>query len=112
MKLINNLTTASKQQVLIVGDNGEVITLKLYFMPTQSAWMFDLEYLDFILKGAFLTCMPNLLLSYKRILNFGLMCISSDGYEPQFITDFAEGRVSIYWLNADEVIELDEAELA
>lgn len=104
------LTSAARQLINVIGDNGEVIPLLMYFLPTQNGWAFDISYLDFSLKGAYLTISPNCLRGYRNILPFGLLCTSTDGYEPQFIEDFIDGRVSLYLLNAEEVAEV-EAEI-
>lgn len=100
---VSNLTAAAHQKINVVGDKGEIIALTLNFIPTQNAWTFDVTYNDFILKGCLLTLLPNILSGYRNIIPFGFFCVSTDGYEPQFITDFIEGRVLLYLLNAEEV---------
>lgn len=101
------LTNAARQQVNVIGDNGEVIPFLIYFLPTQNGWAFNIGYGDFQLNGAYLTISPNCLRGYRNILPFGLLCTSVDGYEPQFISDFIDGRVSLFLLNAAEVAEVE-----
>ncbi len=105
---VENLTSSAFQQINLVGDKGEIIPFKLAFRPSQNAWFFDLTYLDFELKGAMLVLSPNILRQYRNIVPFGICCITSDGYEPQFITDFLENRVQLYLLNAAEVALIEE----
>lgn len=101
------LTDAASQQINIIGDNGEVIPFLINFLPTQNGWFFNIEYNDFILNGVYLTLSPNCLRGYRNVLPFGLLCTSVDGYEPQFASDFIDGRISLYLLNADEVAEVE-----
>jgi hypothetical protein len=101
------LNNSSRQQINIVGDNGEIIPFLIYFLPTQNGWAFDVEYSDFKLNGAYLTISPNCLRGYRNILPFGISCISTDGYEPQFINDFSDGRVSLFLLNAVEAAQIE-----
>ena len=106
-RLIDKLTDQARQSYTLVGESGEQIRFDLIFMPTQSAWMFNVGYLDFQLNGVFLTVMPCVLYNYRNILPFDIMCASSDGYEPQFIDDFINGRISLYLLTKAEAQEVD-----
>jgi len=107
---VDKLTNAARQKCNLIGDNGEVVTLELYFLSTQNGWAYNLSYNDFVLNGALLTVSPNCLRSWQNLLPFGLMCNSIDGYEPQFINDFVDGRITLYLLNRVEVLQI-EAEL-
>jgi hypothetical protein len=44
-----------------------------------------------------------MLRAFRNILPFGLACTVADGMEPVFLTDFSEGRASIYLLQAEDI---------
>lgn len=104
---LTQLTASASQQLNAVGDSGIVVGLLLFFLPTQNGWGFNVTYNDFVFNGGFLTNSPNLLRNFRNIIPFGLMCTTTDGYEPEFIEDFIDGRVSLYLLNAAEVIQIE-----
>lgn len=95
----------------VVGENGEIIPFGLTFMPTQNMWYFNVAYaaLSFSVKGFQLTNSPNILHQFRRFIPFGIACVTTDGYEPQFINDFIDGRCSLFLLNEAEVAATQEA---
>lgn len=108
MRLIDKLTDSANQLTNLIGENGEQIQLRLQYMPTQNSWYFDLEYRDLIIKGSLLTVSPNILRSYYNLIPFGIMVTSTDGYEPQFITDFISERIKVYTLNQADIDLVEE----
>jgi len=109
MKLLNKITSAARQKFRIIGENGERIDFFLTFMPTQSAWMFNVSWDDFSLNGAVLTLSPNCLRGFKNNIPFGLACVSDDSIEPSFVDDFSTGRVRLFLLNAEDVQTVEES---
>lgn len=109
MKLLTINTSNAKQQFTFIGASGERISIYLYYLPTQQIWAFDLSYDAFELKGVQLVTAPNVLRPYRKILNFGLMCVSNDRLDPFYINDFTTGRVKLYFLDSDEVEVLEES---
>lgn len=107
MQLIDRLTDDAIQQYNLLGDAGQQISFTLRFMPSQDRWLFDISYLDFVLNGVALTVALNALREFKNIINFGLAVSSTDGYEPQFLEDFLNGRIKIYLLNQIEVNSIE-----
>lgn len=108
MKLITDLSDDAKQLFKVQIENAEVATIKLYFLPTQAGWFFDLTYGDFVATGLRLTNSPNVLSNYLNVLRFGLLCRVNDGAEPYFIDDFTTERVKLYVLSYDEVEALEK----
>lgn len=102
-KQLSNLTNNARQLYNLIGDAGEVIIFELFFLPTQNGWGFNVTYNDFVFEGGYLILSPNILRGYRNLIPFGIMVNSIDGYEPQFINDFIDGRISLYLLNSTEV---------
>lgn len=110
MRQISKLTNNGRQSTNIVGENGEVIPFSLTFMPTQNCWYFNIAYApqEFAANGLLLTNSPNILHQFKNLIPFGIACITTDGYEPQFLNDFIDGRVTMFLLTEAEVLEVEE----
>lgn len=104
---ITNLTAAPKQAFNLVGNEGEIISVFLNFMPTQRAWTFNISCNGVEVDGGVLTCMPNILRNLRNVLSFGIMCGSTDGFDPQYIDDFTTGRVVLNLLNRADVAEVE-----
>jgi hypothetical protein len=46
------------------------------------------------------------------VLPFGLCVTVSDNFEPFLINDFVSGRVSVFLLTHDEVVEIEDMVIA
>ena len=108
MKQITLLTNNANQKVAIVTDDGLLVSLTFRFLPSQQMWMYDVSQDTFTANGRTLVVSPNNLMQFRNIINFGLFCRSTDGYEPYKIDDFSSGRVAVFVLNADEVSQVEE----
>ncbi len=108
MRYIDKLTDSANQTTTLIGAAGEQIQFTLRFMPTQNSWYFNLAYGDLIVNGSLLTVSPNILRSYYNLISFGIMVTSTDGYEPQFITDFISGRIKVYTLSQEDIDLIEE----
>ena len=78
------------------------------FKSAVQLWFFDLEWNSFVLNGNRVHSSPNMLSQYEAIIPFGLACITVGGGEPFLVNDFSQGRVNIYLLSPEEVIEVQE----
>jgi hypothetical protein len=108
MKQITLLTDNANQKVAIVTDDALVVQLTFRFLPSQQVWMYDVSQDTFTANGRTLVISPNNLMQFRNIINFGLFCRSTDGYEPYKIDDFSSGRVTVFVLNASEVNQVEE----
>lgn len=106
---VDKLTADPSQQYTLVTDDGNTIPFALQFLPRQQAWKFDIAYGSLTLRGAMLTCSPNIMRQYKNIVPFGMSVISNDALDPSYIDDFTSGRISIYLLDAAEVAGIESA---
>ena len=114
MRLINNITTDSRQQFTLITESGEEVSFLLYYVPTQQQWAFNLSIGNLTINGATIGVAPNLLRNYRNLIDFGLMCISSDGYDPYYINDFVAStpnsspRIQLFLLNQTDVNNIEK----
>lgn len=108
MKLITDIGNNPHTKLTLIGENNENIAMTLNYNPTQEAWYFDLQYLEFSVNNIKLVNSPNNLRQFSNKLPFGLGCFVSDGSEPYFIDDFLTGRVIINLLTESEVSLIEE----
>lgn len=108
---LTNLTNSASQQTDLISGTGESIPFNLRFLPRINGWVFDCSWTNgvivFDLQGARLTMGPNILRQYRNQIDFGLMCVSDDGFEPQFIDDFVTGRVQLFLLSPADVANIE-----
>lgn len=107
MKQITYFTNNANQKVVVTLDDGSSINFSLKYFENQLGWFYTLSYGNFIRNSRRLVSSPNLLRAYRNILPFGLACIAVDGYEPTFLDDFSSGRVCVYILNAQDIIDVE-----
>lgn len=103
MKLLNKITDDTRQNFILSGEAGEVISFFLYFMPSQSSWFFDISWGTFAANGIRLCWSPNILRGFRNNITFGLSCLSTDGFDPKSIDDFVDGRIRLDLLSAADV---------
>lgn len=107
MKQITSITNDPNQILSIVLDDGTKVNMNLNFWPAQLGWYYSLSYGDFIVNNRRMVNSPNMLRQFRTIIPFGLCCTVLDGYEILYQDDFTSGRVSLYALNANDVIETE-----
>lgn len=110
MQEITRLTDSAHQEFTLISNAGEEISFKLRYMPTQLSWYFDIsDGIDFTLNGAYLGLGPNILRNFRNNISFGLGIASNDGFDPRDLDDFTAGRVQVFLLSAEEVLEIESA---
>lgn len=107
MKLLNKISSDPRQQFSVIGEAGEQISLFMYFMPSQNAWMCDISWNDFKVTGLQIVVGPNILRRWQNVITFGFACYSTDAYDPQYIEDFLTGRIRLYILSSDDVAAVE-----
>lgn len=108
MKRLDGIRATGTQKLTTTASNGDTVSITLYFNPAVQEWFFDLEWINFILKGTRVFSNPNILSQYESIIPFGLAVITEGGGEPFLVNDFSSGRVNMYLLPPEEVIEVQE----
>lgn len=85
----------------------ETATLDLEWKPNQYGWFISVAWQDFSVSNVRLTCMPNILRQWKKILPFGLSCQSTNKVEP--VTDTAlTDYCKLYLLDASDVLAAEQ----
>jgi hypothetical protein len=100
---INGISSYPSQQFTVVGAQGENISFNLYYLPGQQGWFYDVSYGSFTVTGQRLVVSLNTLNQWVNIIEFGLMCMSTDGYDPLYIDDFTTGRIALYLLTQADI---------
>jgi len=90
----------------------KIIYFTFIFSPRTQCWFFDMEYEGFISRGNKLVRGPNIIPRHINVLPFGLCVTVSDNFEPFLINDFVSGRVSVFLLTHDEVVEIEDMVIA
>lgn len=108
MRQLNGIQATGTQKLATAAYNGDTVSITLYFKAAVQQWFFDLEWNSFILKGNRIYSSLNMLSQYEKIIPFGLACITNGGGEPFLVNDFSQGRVNIYLLSPEEVIEVQD----
>lgn len=112
MVLIDNLNDSSDQVTALQMSDGSVGTLELIFQGTINRWVFNFTHPSFpngAYNGQMLCVHPNILRQFKNLLPFGLSCVSTNGNDPVSISDFANGNVTLYLLDATDVQAVEVA---
>ena len=95
-----------------MADNTSVV-ITLDFFPRSQRWVLSATRDTFSIKGVTLCIHPNLLRSYRRVIPFGIACISKDNVHPFDINDFQNARIKLYILdNTDVETEVSDVETA
>jgi hypothetical protein len=103
------------QEVEVVTEDGFVFMLKLWYFDQQQNWFYSISYIKedgttFVLNNLRLT-VGDTLANYRQTIPFGLWCISNDGGDPSFDTDFTpvnpadqfSARIQLYTLSKAEI---------
>lgn len=108
MTKIDNLTDfASQVSSLLLPDNT-IVTLALKFNAATQRWAASVGYKDFQVNGINLCTHPNFMRQWRNVVPFGLACMTGDYTDPFNIEDFASGRVSLYLLDAADVLAVEQ----
>ena len=107
MKQIKSFTNAPSQSWQIILDDGSMINFSMWYCDNQKGWFYSFSYGTFVVHNRRMVTSPNLLRQFREILPFGFALLTTDNQEPVFIDDFANGRVSFYVLNSDDVAAVE-----
>ena len=99
MNIVSNLTNNPNQAFSLTIYDGTVASFNLSYWSNQQGWYYNFSHPLLSQGWRRLINSPNLLRQFRNVINWGLYCSVSDGYEPIFINDFTSGRVNLYLLN-------------
>ena len=105
---ITGITTDYRQQFNITIKNYGYAQMTLQYKPNQLAWFFDLTWQNFAITNQQLTMSPNILRQYRKILPFGIACVSSANIDPIVIEAFVV-ETKLYLLDASDVLSVESS---
>ena len=103
MNIINGITSQPKQQMTIPLEDGSSAYLYVEYREQQSGWFANVSWGTWLVNGMRLTASPNVLQKWQHVIPFGLALLTQGDVEPLNLMDFADGTVTVYLLNADDV---------
>jgi len=107
MTKIQGISDYASQLFTINLPNGETLQLSLTYMPLQTGWFMGVTYKDFVLNTMRVTTSQNLLHAFRKLLPFGIACITVGDREPFFAQDFQANNSALCILDEDELDALD-----
>lgn len=107
MQHITSITSQSNQRMTLVLENNETANFRLYYLPRQQGWFYDITYKELIVNCSRVVLTPNSLRQFRNIIPFGLAFIADGNVEPFAIDDFSSGRVNMYVLNSEEIRQIE-----
>lgn len=106
MRIIDRLNS-DPYQVLTMRVDGDVVQLAFSYLQTRNQWIMAVQYKQIRIASVAVVNSLNLLLQFKNVLPFGIFVNTEDGFDPYFIDDFTNQRVTIGLLSSSEVDILD-----
>lgn len=106
MTQITEITNQAKQNLRLGLADGTTVSFTLFFKDNQKGWYYSVshEATGFAVNNRRLVMSPNMLRAFRRIIPFGLSCVTRDGQEPIFQDDFITARASFYLLDSADVL--------
>ncbi len=108
MNLIENISDDANQLVQLVLPDASIVSLSLVYRPAIQRWTIDVSHPLLTVDEINVTTNPNMLRSFRRQIAWGIGCVTTDGADPVYLEDFADGRASLYLLDQAD-IDLMEA---
>lgn len=109
MRYIDRITDTARQRLRLTGNEDQIVTMVLRYMPSQQAWYADFIYEEFSVYGVQVVASPNLLRGYKNKIPFGITVTTETGIDPYKIDDFLSGRAKMFLMNETDVSQFEEA---
>lgn len=94
---------------MILTDQGNLITIRLRFMPSQEMWVMGFTWGDIEVEGIALVCAQNVLRNLRNLIPFGIMIRAIDSVDPYRSDDFISGRCDFVLLNSSDVQAVEAA---
>jgi hypothetical protein len=108
MNWINTITSNPNQSMTLKLDTGAAVALTLMYSESQKGWFFSTTYGTMAFNNKRIVTGVNMLRGFRNILPFGFACITTDGYEPVFKDDFANGRAALFLLNQADLATVEQ----
>lgn len=106
---ITTLNDSPKQQFQFALEGYDSVLIYLEFKPQQYGWFMTMTWGDFVLSNERVSVSANLLRQFRDVLPFGILISGVDALDPTAIDSWIDKNY-FYFLNADEVIEVETTE--
>ena len=100
MQIVTGINDNPSQVFSLNLPDGTSATFTLSYRPNQKGWYYDMSW-----NGT----NPNILRAFKNKINFGLACLTTDGYEPMNLNDFNIKYANLYVLTETEVQSIESS---
>lgn len=105
MDLITNITDEPIQRHILIFERGEVV-VTLRHLPTVEMWKMRVEYNDGYIDGVKLS-LGTLHFRHKNWpFDIALICTDGSGIDPYRADDFVSGRIEMYLVTPEEMIDI------
>ena len=108
MQQITTITDQANQLMTLVLDNGETALFRIYYLPRQQNWFFDIIYKEIAINSIKVVLTPNALRQFKKQIPFGIAFVTEGSVEPFNIFDFSTQRIKMFVLNSEEVQRIEQ----
>jgi hypothetical protein len=113
MQIVTGINNNPSQVFSLNLPDGTSATFTLSYRPNQKGWYYDMSWNgtnpSFQVNGCRITVFPNILRAFKNKINFGLACLTTDGYEPMNLNDFNTKYANLYVLTETEVQSIESS---
>lgn len=107
MNQLTILSNDADQLMFVQLDDGSIAQLEFICRPAIQRWSLSVVHPNLVVNNIELAVFPNILRQWRNLIPFGMAVTSIDGVDPIDINDFINGRVQVYVLNADDVLNVE-----
>ncbi len=105
MDKISNVTDEPVQRHVLLFERGEVVVI-LRHLPTVEMWKMRVEYQGDFIDGIKIS-LGTLHFRHKNWpFDIALLCTDNTGLDPYRVDDFASGRIELYMVTPQEMIQI------
>lgn len=107
MDSLDNLTNDPNQIAKFVLADGSTVIMNMVYNPAVQRWVMNVLRGTFEVNSINISIHPNFMREWRNIIPFGIGCTTTDGADPVYLDDFANGRAVIHMLNALDVAAVE-----
>lgn len=99
---VSGIQNNYNQKIVVSNTSYGDIVFSFHYSDTQLSWWYGVGWEGWQFENHRLILSPNLLDRFRNIIPFGLQCVSLDGGEPLFQSDFIIPRIQLNVLTTEE----------
>ena len=108
MQKLDGIGAEPNQKLQAQLEDGTIVTLNLRYLGAVQRWVVDINHADGMFLSLNVVVHPNFMRTWRTTIRFGIACVATDGVDPVSLQDFESGRISLYVLNRDEVLQIEQ----